>query len=175
MILRNSAGSVPSTASISVCFKNGSWMACRSASSETTPLRRALLANATSSRISCASCLRGAANRCPRLRNAATTVVSGNCSITAPSVPPNTMSAAVGCRIWPTLPPSISNPATIPAMARNAPPMLALSMCSSLEEDSATRCFYCRRSPACLIGIGAADCPSTSRLAKAAARSRSPK
>ena len=43
MILRSSAGSVPSTASISVCFRNGSWMVCRSASSETTPVAARLV------------------------------------------------------------------------------------------------------------------------------------
>ena len=57
--------------------------------------------------------------RAPGCRNAATTVGSGNCSSTAPMVPPKTIRAAVGCRIWPRLPPSISRPATMPAMARN--------------------------------------------------------
>ena len=67
-----------------------------------------------------------------RLLNAASTVGSGNCSSTAPMVPPKTIRAAVGCRIWPRLPPSMSRPATMPAMARMTPPMLALSMnCSS--------------------------------------------
>src|SRR5579863_2730718 len=128
MILRRSEGSVPSTASITVCFRKGSWMVCRSASSETTPLRRALLAKAIRSLMSSSLCLRGAAKTCAMRRNAAVTVVSGNWSNTAPIVPPNTMSAAVGCRIWPRLPPSISSPATMPAMARSTPPTLALSM-----------------------------------------------
>ena len=39
---------------------------------------------------------------------------------TAPSVPPKTIRAAVGCSTCPRLPPSISNPATMPAMARIA-------------------------------------------------------
>ena len=52
MILRSSLGSVPSTASISACLRKGSWMVCRSLSSETTPLRRALLAKVTSRRSS---------------------------------------------------------------------------------------------------------------------------
>jgi hypothetical protein len=68
MILRNSLGSVPSTASMRVCLRKGSWMVCRSLSSETTPLRRALLAKATSWRMSWSLCLRGAAKTCARLR-----------------------------------------------------------------------------------------------------------
>src|SRR5579863_9629523 len=135
MILRKSAGSVPSTASIRVCFRNGSSIAARSLSSETSPLRRALLANATIWRIRCPSSLRGALKTCTRLRNASTTVVSGNCNSTAPIVPPKTISAAVGCRIWPTFPPSIINPAIMPSMAKNAPPTLALSIETSSEND----------------------------------------
>src|ERR1700676_107097 len=61
-------------------------------------------------------------------RNAATTVESGNCSNTAPRVPPNTISAAVGCRSWPMLPPSIRSPAMMPAMARVTPAILDLSI-----------------------------------------------
>ena len=67
MILRNSLGSVPSTASIRACLRNGSWMVCRSASSETTPLRRALLAKATSRLRAASFCLRGAEKTCARL------------------------------------------------------------------------------------------------------------
>src|SRR5579863_5452893 len=64
----------------------------------------------------------------PSLRNAWITVPMGNCSNTAPKVPPKTMRAAVGCRIWPRLPPSISNPAMMPATASSTPPMLDASM-----------------------------------------------
>jgi hypothetical protein len=71
MILRSSLGSVPSTASMRDRLRNGSWMVCRSASRLTTPLRRALLAKATSRRISSSFCLRGAEKTCARLRNAA--------------------------------------------------------------------------------------------------------
>ena len=44
IILRSSCGSVPSTASISDFFRKGSSMLSSSASSETMPSRRALLA-----------------------------------------------------------------------------------------------------------------------------------
>src|ERR1039458_6104127 len=140
MILRSSLGWVPSTASMRGCLRNGSWMVCRSASRETTPLRRALLAKETSRRMSWSFCLRGAAKTCARLRKAATTVVSGNWRSTAPRVPPKTIRAAVGCRIWPRLPPSMSNPAIMPATARKTPPILALSMnCSSRNQAGRRR------------------------------------
>ena len=58
----------------------------------------------------------------------AQTVGRGNCSITAPSVPPKTIIAAVGWRIWPRLPPSINSPATMAAIAMRTPMTLLLSI-----------------------------------------------
>ena len=48
--------------------------------------------------------------------------------MTAPTVPPKTIMAAVGWVIWAMLPPSIIMPARMPMMASAIPPMLAISM-----------------------------------------------
>src|SRR5580704_7236240 len=58
------------------------------------------------------------------------TTGSGNWSMTAPSVPPKTIMAAVGCTIWPRFPPSSRRPARIPPNARMIPPRLDLSTLS---------------------------------------------
>src|SRR5579859_389024 len=71
---------------------------------------------------------RGVKKTCASRRTASTTVPSGYCSSTAPSVPPKTIIAAVGCTICPRLPPSSNSPATIPATASRTPPKLALSI-----------------------------------------------
>src|SRR5271169_6906560 len=52
---------------------------------------------------------------------------SGNCSITAPRVPPRTMSAAVGWMICMIFPPSRVRPRIIPPAAMNTPAKLLLS------------------------------------------------
>ena len=155
MILRNSLGSVPSTA---------------------------LLAKATSSLSNWSSCLRGAEKMCPRLLKAASTVGSGNCSSTAPMVPPKTIMAAVGCRIWPRFPPSISNPAMMPARARMTPPTLPLSMEQLLYESCAENQvrradFLCHRSASGSRRVGAGagwEGLERSRLARETIRCRSP-
>jgi hypothetical protein len=60
--------------------------------------------------------------------SAATKMFSGNCSITAPIVPPSTIIIAVGCVTWAMLPPSIIKPPRIPMIASRMPPTLAMSM-----------------------------------------------
>ena len=52
----------------------------------------------------------------------------GNWIITAPSVPPKTIMAAVGCMICATLPPSSVSPSRMPPIATTTPPKLLLSM-----------------------------------------------
>src|SRR5271157_3479792 len=127
IILRSSCGSVPSTASIRDFRKNGSWMAGRSASSETIPSLRALLAYTTSCRTICwGSSLRSTKTLASR-RNAELTTGSGNCSITAPRVPPKTIIAAVGCKICEILPPSSNSPAMTPPTPTIKPATLLLS------------------------------------------------
>src|SRR5580698_343079 len=51
----------------------------------------------------------------------------GVLTITAPSVPPSTMNAAVICEMSLILPPSINNPPTIPPNASASPAMVARS------------------------------------------------
>src|SRR5580658_9215791 len=53
--------------------------------------------------------------------------------MTAPIVPPSTIMAAVGCRIWAIFPPSSSKPARIPPTARNIPTIVLLSTRSSFR------------------------------------------
>ena len=59
---------------------------------------------------------------------AARKMFMGNWSMTAPTVPPMTIMAAVGWVIWAMLPPSTIMPARMPMRARAMPPMLAMSM-----------------------------------------------
>src|SRR5208283_697038 len=127
IILRSSCGSVPSTASIRDFRMNGSWMEGKSASRETMPSLRALLANTTSCRTTCCGSSWRSKNTLMSRRNAAPTTGSGNWSITAPRVPPKTIIAAVGCRICEILPPSSRSPATTPPTPMANPAKLLLS------------------------------------------------
>src|SRR5271166_2727495 len=102
-------------------------MAGKSASSETMPSLRALLANTTSCRSTCCWSSLGSKKTVRRRRNAKPTTGIGNCSITAPSVPPNTIIAAVGCRTCEILPPSSNRPATTPPTPTASPAKLLLS------------------------------------------------
>src|ERR1035438_8965711 len=63
----------------------------------------------------------------------ASTTSSGKEIITAPSVPPNTIKAAVGCRIWRTLPPSSNKPPARAPMAKIKPVTLLLSIGSETD------------------------------------------
>src|SRR5579883_3156979 len=127
IILRNSWGSVPSTASISDFFRKGSSICSRFWSSETMPSRRAWLAYLMISRTLASGSTLGEEKMCARRRNASSTTDKGNWIRMAPRVPPKTIMAAVGCRIGPKLPPSSSRPARIPPAAMTTPPRVALS------------------------------------------------
>src|SRR5271167_5038204 len=102
-------------------------MAGRSASSETMPSLRALLAKTTNCRTTCCGSSLGSEKTVISRRKAVPTTGNGNCSITAPSVPPKTIMAAVGCRICEILPPSSSRPATTPPTPTASPAKLLLS------------------------------------------------
>ncbi len=127
IILRSSCGSVPSTASMSDFLRNGSSIFANSESSDTMPSRRALFAYLTISAISVAGSRLGSRKMCASLRNAESATGRGNWMSTAPMVPPNTIMAAVGCKICPRLPPSSNKPARIPPTASSTPPNVALS------------------------------------------------
>src|SRR5277367_1646570 len=127
MMARSSLGSVPSTANIRDFFRKGSLMLSMSRSSETIPSRRAFCAYTTISLTTCrgfSSCSKKTVAREP---NAVSTMDSGNCSITAPRVPPKTMSAAVGWMICMIFPPSRVRPRIIPPAAMSTPAQLLLS------------------------------------------------
>ena len=175
MILRNSTGSVPSTASISVCFRNGSWMACRSASSETTPLRRALLANATSSRISCVSCLRGAANSVPQAaegrHHRGQRKLQQHRAQGAAKHDERRRGLQNLAQVAAFNQQSGNNPGD--GQKRSADARFVHMIVPS--RNSATLGFYCVNRRSASSGSAPAGCPSTSRLANAATRSRSPK
>src|SRR5471032_1422038 len=55
------------------------------------------------------------------------TTLRGNWIKMAPRVPPKTIIAAVGCTIWPRLPPSSNSPATMPPIASRIPAIVPLS------------------------------------------------
>src|SRR5882762_7647614 len=127
IILRISLGSVPSTASINDFLKKGSATLLSSESRATIPSFLALCAYFTISPINCCGSREGSTNTPPNRLTAAKTTFNGNCSSTAPNVPPKTIIAAVGCTICAILPPSKNNPNKIPPSARNSPPKLLLS------------------------------------------------
>src|SRR5579862_4726700 len=62
-----------------------------------------------------------------RLFTAPNNAVMGDVSMTAPSVPPSTMIAAVTCVMSDTLPPSSTNPPIMPPSAMASPRILAKS------------------------------------------------
>src|SRR5579875_1545467 len=66
-------------------------------------------------------------NTCDMRLKLAITTGSGKATSTAPNVPPRTIIAAVGCRIWPIFPPSSVMPPIIPASATMTPAQLPLS------------------------------------------------
>src|SRR6185437_7110404 len=131
MLLRSSLAWVPSTASIMALRRKGASMVSRSLSSETMPSLRALWAKPT---ICSTKALKsGSVNRNTILASlkARTTTSRGNCSMIAPRVPPKTIRAAVGWRIWARLPPSIISPVTMPPMATSNPIELRRSTLAS--------------------------------------------
>ena len=100
MIARSSVGSVPSTASMSVFLQKG-LLDLFQVAIERDDARLARLLRVADHLF---QHQRGGSspvskNTAPRLPKASSTIGRGNWSITAPSVPPKTISAAVGCRI----------------------------------------------------------------------------
>src|SRR3954452_12546306 len=145
IILRNSCGSVPSTASINDFFKNGSVICANSESSDTIPSRRALFAYDTNSPNHFAASDRCSKNTLANRLNAARNTGNGNWMSTAPTVPPKTIIAAVGCTICPRLPPSSNNPSTMPPMATSNPVNVALSTGLFLLRHQAGKHFPIRQ------------------------------
>jgi hypothetical protein len=91
------------------------------------PLRRALVAKRITSSMTASGFCSRLANTRPIFLTAPSSVRTGVVTSTAPSVPPNTISAAVSCATSRMLPPSRIRPPRIPPSARISPPQVARS------------------------------------------------